>query len=131
MAIANIQETLLMYTKQKSSVNAKLSDVMMDMYTITRQNADEQQKFLTRSQDLYYDPDFGYGKDEAYFELSEQLEDEHEFELARLNAWESELELEKNELETQLNEITNFENTWTKLLQTNVKNDFSYGSAGK
>ena len=39
----------------------------------------------------------------------------------------NQLELEKNNLETQLNEISTFESTWTKLLQTNIKSDFSYG----
>ena len=64
---------------------------------------------------------------EAYELLTEQLEQEHELELANLNSWEQELELEKNNLETQLNEINTFEATWTKLLQTNIKSDFSYG----
>ena len=59
--------------------------------------------------------------------LTEQLEQEHELELANINSWEQELELEKNNLETQLNEISTFESTWTKLLQTNIKSDFSYG----
>ena len=36
-------------------------------------------------------------------------------------------ELEKNNLETQLNEVNTFENTWTKLLQGCIKHDFSYG----
>ncbi len=57
----------------------------------------------------------------------EQCENEHELELANLNSWEQELELQKNNLETQLNEINTFESSWTKLLQTNVKSDFSYG----
>ncbi len=57
----------------------------------------------------------------------EQLEQEHELQLANINFWEQELELEKNNLETQLNEISTFESTWTKMLQTNIKGDFSYG----
>ena len=75
--------------------------------------------------EIYYNY---YETDNATYEmLTEQCENEHELELANLNSWEQELELEKNNLETQLNEITTFESTWTKLLQTNIKNDFSYG----
>lgn len=59
---------------------------------------------------------------------TEELEREHELELANINSWEKELELQKNNFETKLNEITTFENSWTKLLQTNIKNDFSYGA---
>lgn len=138
MAISNIHETLLMYTKQKSMINNQLSDVLMDMMTATRQTAEKQQEYNTRLQNAYYDEDLGYFSDaetedgkSAYMDLVEQMENNHEFELATLNAWESELELKKNTLETRLNEITTYETSWTKLLQTNIKNDFSYGGAGK
>ena len=70
------------------------------------------------------------GIDETYYqEITEQLEKEREFELANLNSWETELELDKNNYETRLNEVTTFEATWTKLMQTNIKNDFTYGGA--
>ena len=130
MAISNIQETLLMYTKQKSAINEQLSGVMFDMVSASRKSSELQQQYNQKLQDAYYDPDYGYGTDE-YMLIIEQYENDHEFELSTLEAWESELELEKNNLETQLNEITSFENSWTKLLQTNIKNDFSYGGAGQ
>ncbi len=130
MAISNIHETLLMYTKQKSAINEQLSGVMFDMVSASRKSAELQQQYNQKLQEAYYDPDYGYGKDE-YMVIVEQYENDHEFELSSLEAWESELELEKNNLETRLNEITSFENTWTKLLQTNIKNDFSYGGVGQ
>ena len=130
MAISNIHETLLMYTKQKSTINEQLSGIMFDMVSASRKSAELQQQYNQKLQDVYYDPDYGYGTDE-YIVIVEQYENDHEFELASLEAWESELELEKNNLETRLNEITSFENTWTKLLQTNIKNDFSYGGVGQ
>ena len=130
MAISNIHETLLMYTKQKSAINEKLSDVMFNMVSASRKTADLQQQYNQKLQDAYYDPDYGYGTDE-YMVIIEQYENDHEFELSTLVALEYELELEKNNLETQLNEITSFENSWTKLLQTNIKSDFSYGGAGQ
>lgn len=129
MAISNIHETLLMYTKQKSQINSQLSDVMMDMVSAARKNAEIQREYNNKVQDAYYDPDYGYGTDE-YMIIMEDYENEHEFDLQSLNAWESELEIEKNNLETRLNEITSYESSWQKLLQTNIKNDFSYG-AGK
>ncbi len=129
MAISNIHETLLMYTKQKTSINEQLSDVMMNMVSASRKNADIQRQYQQKLQSLYYDPDYGFGTQE-YDLIYEMYEDDHNFELSALEAWESELELEKNNLETRLNEITSFENSWTKLLQQNVKNDFSYGGGG-
>lgn len=125
MAISNIHETLLMYTKQKALINDKLSTNMMNTLSASRQTAENQAKYNDQMDNIYYN----YYEDdpETYELLTEQLEQEHELELANLNSWEQELELEKNNLETQLNEISTFESTWTKMLQTNIKSDFSYG----
>jgi hypothetical protein len=129
MAIANMHETLLLYTKQKSLINDKLSTNMMNMLNSSKQTAEAQAKYNDEMDDVYYnyyedDPD-------TYELLTEQYENEHELELANLNAWEEELELEQNNLETQLNEITTYESSWTKLLQTNIKSDFSYGGVSQ
>ncbi len=125
MAISNIHETLLMYTKQKALINDKLSTNIMNTLSASKQTAENQAKYNDQMDNIYYN----YYEDdpETYELLTEQLEQEHELELANINSWEQELELEKNNLETQLNEISTFESTWTKLLQTNIKSDFSYG----
>lgn len=127
MAISNIQETLLLYTKQKAMINGQLGDVMFNIMSATRQNADAQQKYNDTQQELYYEY---YGTDE-YQDMVEMAENDHELALANLQSWESQLELQKNNLETKLNEVTTFESSWTKLLQTNIKNDFSYGQVGQ
>ena len=125
MAISNIHETLLMYTKQKALINDKLSTNMMNTLSASKQTAENKAKYNDQMDNIYYNY---YDDDpETYELLTEQLEQEHELELANLNSWEQELELEKNNLETQLNEISTFESTWTKMLQTNIKSDFSYG----
>ena len=132
MALSNIHETLLMYTKQKSLLNRQLSDVMMDMVSATRQNAELQRQYNEKVQNAYYDDYNGYtAEPEAYIELLDLLENEHMFDLQNLESWESELELKKNSLETRLNEISSYEQSWTKLLQQNIKNDFSYGGGGQ
>ena len=129
MAISNIHETLLMYTKQKALINDKLSTNMMNTLNSSKQVAEKQSQYNAKVNDIYYD----YYEDdpETHEILIEKCNNEHELELANLNSWENELELEKNNLETQLNEITTFESTWTKLLQTNIKNDFSYGGVSQ
>ena len=127
MAISNIHETLLFYTKQKSLINDKLSSVMMDMLNSSKQTAENQAKYNDQLNSIYYEY-YEYDPETSAL-LTERCEQEHELELANINSWEQELELEKNNLETQLNEISTYESTWTKLLQTNIKNDFSYGGA--
>ena len=125
MAISNFQETLLFYTKQKSLINDKLSKTMMDLLSSSRKTAESQAKYNDKVDDIYYN--YYETDSESYEMLTEQAEREHELELADLTSWEQELELEKNNLETRLNEITSYESTWTKLLQTNLKSDFTYG----
>ena len=98
---------------------------MMNMLNATKQNAENQALYNDEVNTIYH---AYYESDpETYELLMEQCEQEHELALANLNSWEQELELEKNNLETQLNEINTFEGSWTKLLQTNIKGDFSYG----
>lgn len=128
MSIANLQEKLLFYTQQKSRISSELSNVQMNQLSATKQSATKQQEYNDKLSALYYDEDYGYGTDE-YSEMLLELQNEHEFELASLNSWESELELQKENLETQLNEISSYENTWQKLLSNNIKVEFQYGGA--
>ena len=129
MAIANYQEKLLFYTQQKSQISMKLSDIQMKQLSASKSTATKQQEYNAKLSALYYDEDYGYGTDE-YSEMLLQLQNEHEFEMASLNSWESQLDIEKENLENQLNEIQSYETTWQKILQANIKNDFSYGGVG-
>ena len=129
MSIANLQEKLLFYTRQKSRINLQLSNIQMNQLSATRSSATKQQEYNQKLSALYYDEDHGYGTDE-YSEMLLELQNDHEFEIASINSWESELELQKENLETQLNEVSSYENTWQKLLQTNIKNEFTYGGTG-
>lgn len=126
MAISNFQEKLLFFTQQKSRLSLQLSDVQMKQLSATKNVAQKQQEYNSKLSALYYDEDYGYGTDE-YNEILLQLQGEHEFELSQINSWESQLEMEKENLETQINEIQTYENTWQKLLAAAIKADFVYG----
>ena len=120
MAISNLQEKLLFYTQQKSLISAKLGDVQMRQLSASKSIAEKQQAYNNQLSALYYDEEYGFGT-EAYTEILMELQNEHEFELASINSWESELELQKENLETQLNEINGYESAWQKLLLSNIK----------
>ena len=45
MSISNLQETLLMYTKQKSLINEKLTNVMFNLTQATQKTANLQDLF--------------------------------------------------------------------------------------
>lgn len=129
MAISNFQEKLLFYTQQKSRISMQLSDVQMRQLSASKIIQTKQQEFNAKLSALYYDEEYGYGTDE-YSEMLLQLQSEHEFELASINSWESQLDIEKENLETQLNEIQSYESTWQKLLSAAIKTDFVYGGIG-
>ena len=129
MAISNFQEKLLFFTQQKSRLSLQLSDVQMKQLFATKNVSQKQQEFNAQLSALYYDEECGYGTD-AYGEILLQLQNEHEFELSQINAWESQLDMEKENLETQINEIQTYENTWQKLLAAAIKADFVYGGIG-
>lgn len=129
MAIANFQEKLLFFTRQKSRISSQLSNVQMTQLSATKAAAQAQMEYNQQLQDLYYDPDYGYGTEE-YAEILLQLQNDHEFELASLTAWESQLDMQKENLETQLNEISGYETAWQKLLSQNIKVDFTFGGSG-
>lgn len=126
MAIANLHEMLLSYTKQQSAINAKLGQVFMDLATATRSYAAKQQQYNEQVQNYYYQ--YNESDPDLYYDLVETLENEHELDLARLESWESNVEVQKNELETQLSEVTTFRDNFMKLLSNNIKKDFTYGS---
>ena len=129
MAVSNLHERLLFFTQQKSIINTKLSNIQMQQLSASKSVASKQQEYNNKISELYYDPDYGYGTDE-YSEMLLQMQNDHEFELANINAWESELEVQKESLETQLNEINGYESAWQKLLLSNIKNEFMYGGIG-
>ena len=129
MSIANLQEKLLFFSRQKSRLGNQLSNIQMQQLSATRKSATSQMAYNQQLQELYYDPDIGYGTDE-YADVLVQLQSDHEFEMASLTAWESQLEARKEATETQLNEITNYENSWQKLLANNIKVEFTYGGVG-
>lgn len=129
MAISNLQEKLLFYTQQKSRISTKLSDIQMQQLAASRQVSEKQLEYNSQLSDIFYE----YGDTDLYGELLLELQSEHEFELSKINTWESELELQKEGLETQLNEISSYEQAWQKLLTNNIKVEFTYGgsSSGK
>lgn len=129
MAISNLQETLLMYTKQKSMFNQKLANVMFNLTSAARQTSELQEQYNQKERNYYYQYNDDPSLQDEYTEVMEQLLKEHEFDLANIQSWENELNMNKENYETRLNIVTKYESSWQKLLSTNIKNDFTYGGA--
>lgn len=131
MAVANLNEKLLFYTLQKSMLTNKLSNVQMTLLSASRAQIAASAAFNNRLSELYHDPIIGFNADpDTYNQYYIQLQSEHELELSRLNAWESQLDAEKDSYEAQLSEIQSYEKSWEGLLKKNIQSDFTYGGAG-
>ena len=129
MSISNFQETLLMYAREKSRLNLKFSDIQFNLSAATRKAMLEQQRFndkMTQYSYMYTDNDLVA---DEYEDLIDELEIEYEFNLKNLDSWEEQLQLDKDNLELKLSEITANEASFRGLLKTDIKNDFSYGGA--
>ncbi len=128
MAIANLTEKLLFCTLRKSALNLQLSNIQMTQLSATQKQLDAQAQYNQNLQDLYYDPNIGHDANpDAYTEYLIEMQGEHELELATINAWESQLENQKEAVETKLAEVTTYETSWQNLLKQNIQKDFTYG----
>ena len=135
MAISNLQETLLMYTKYKSRMNLRISDIQLNMLAATKQETIIQDKYNKQMRDYYYEYNqynFGEGdnRQDEYNALCEALENEMESRLNNLRSWEDQLNTDKLDYEVRLSEITANENQIKQQLKTNLNSDFTYGGAG-
>ncbi len=133
MAISNLQETLLMYTKYKSMINYSLADIQMNILEATKQTTD-QQAIYNEAQQQYYDYYEQEGMEEyhdEYVALMAELENEYEFRLDNIKSWEEQLMTDKLSYEARLAEIQANENSVRSLLKTNLKSDFTYGGSGQ
>ena len=56
MSIANLQEKMLFFTRQKSRLNNQLSNIQMQQLSATRRSTTSQMAYNEQLQNLYYDP---------------------------------------------------------------------------
>ena len=129
MPIANLQETLLNYTKRLSALNLNLSQNIMNTVSATRAYATEQQKYNEKLED--YRALYELADPDGFEELEAMLEHEHDLSMKRLESWESTLQAEKDQIELEISQITANKNNFEKLLGNNIKKDFSYGGTAK
>jgi len=137
MAISNLNETLLMYTKYKNRMNRRMLDIQMNLLSATKTEADIQSKFNAKQQEYYYEYNQHQGGEgmeiyqEEYNALCAEIENEMQVRLKNVKSWEEELTAEQLNCEVRIAEMTANENTVKQQLKTNLKSDFTYGGAGQ
>ena len=54
MAISNLQETLLMYAKEKSRLNLQFNDIQFNLASATKKTLAAQQQYNNKMSNYYY-----------------------------------------------------------------------------
>ena len=131
MSISNLQETLLMYTREKSRLNLRFNDIQFNISSAARKNMLLQQQYNSKMSEYYnmYASESIYS--DEYERLCQDLEIEYEFNIKNIDSWEEQLQLDKELIEVKLNQIAANENSFRSLLKSNIKNDFSYGGVSQ
>lgn len=126
MAFVGIQGTIDFYIMQESDLTNQLTDIMMSITRASKETSSLAIETNNKKEDVKNE--YQVGTDD-YKEEMKNVEDEYEYKLAEITAWESELETQKNELETTLKSTTSYKESFQSALKSNVQNDFKYGGS--
>lgn len=132
MAIAGVQNTLLLYTMEKADLTTQLTSIMNKLTLASSKQLGLMQK--TTEKKAYYANYIEQNPQAAdtteYQATIEAVEDDYELQLAEINNWEKQLETQQNSIETKLKVVTSYEESWNSVLKSNIKKDFTYGQSG-
>lgn len=124
MSFVGIQANLNFYTEREADLTDELSDILTNITQATRKisNITEEEAELRGEVREQYDP----GSDE-YKDAMQKIQDDHTMKLADISEWESELETQKQQIETELKATTSYKESFTAVLKQNVQKDFKFG----
>lgn len=137
MTYAGILATVQLYQLEKADLTSQISDILMDITKASKKTSDYMTDETQKIRDLKkeYGVDTGSSttssSDSTEYEVAlQELEDEYDAKLAEVNSWEKELEMQKQNLQTELTAVGSYLESFQKVLQDNVKKDSSYGGGG-
>lgn len=140
MAIANLHETLLMYTMRKNQLSLEIMELQSQKQLALSSTADtnnllsagqaelrayyknlynENEEYQCNYTDYTEIPDF----EEAYARITAQYQEQ----LDELAAWETQLNAQLTAKSAEMEEINAYEESIKAMLQSNIQEDFNYG----
>lgn len=123
MAFVGIQQTVNLYSMEQAQLTNKLSDIMMEITTASGENTKLVQEESAKKKAVKEQ----YDTTDAEYDVEmSEIEDDYELKLAKITEWESELEVQKESMETQVQAITSYKESFTSALKQNVAKDFKY-----
>ena len=126
MSYASIQSTVDLYTQREAQLTNHLSDILNSVALATRQSGTLADKASTsrRAVMAEYDKD-----DDEYKPAMDEIQNEYQDNLAHISSWESELEIQKEEMETEIQATSTYKESLLAALKQNVQKDSKYGGS--
>jgi len=127
MSFSGIQATINFYTVEQADLTNELTGIMQDITAAGSQTtliADS-----TSKKRSLVEQTCSSGTD-AYQNQMNNIENDYELEMSKINSWENQLEVKKQQLETELQATTNYKESFTSALKQNVQADFKYAQGG-
>jgi len=127
MADAGLLLTVDSYTIQQSDLTNQLSDIMTSITRASQESTSILQK--TSDERAAVAKKDTVGSDQYNADMG-AIDDEYKVKLAEVNEWETELENQKEELQTQIEAISAYKDSFQAALKQNVQSDYKFGGSG-
>lgn len=128
MSFTGIQTTVDFYLMQEATLSNELTDIMTKITQATNQISEvstytSQQREAVKAEC----PD---NTSAQYKAAMDDIESEYECKLSNISAWESELQVEKEAKQTEIQATRSYAESFKSALKENIQKDFKYGGAG-
>lgn len=129
MAYAGILATIEFYQARKDDLTSQLSDMMLEISQATKQSGDVAQEESKKKQTLLdkAKADSTYADSTEYEQDKQDLETKYNARLEEINEWEKELEIDKQNIQTEVEATSAYLESFTSMIKDNIKRDFTYG----
>lgn len=129
MAEAGLLATIQFYTARKDDLTSELSDIMLEINRATAKSGDVSEEESKKKQTLLNKAksDSTYADSTEYQADMQEFDDQYNAKLASINEWEKELEVEKQNIQTEVEATSAYIESYTSMIKDNIKRDFTYG----
>lgn len=125
MASAGMLGTVDLYILERDDLTKQVSDILLDITRASGKTSEIMQQETKQEQAL--EKEYGSTDSTEYQAALSELKDEYDLKLQNINTWEKELEVQKQNDQTQLQEVNNYIESFQSVLKNNIKKDYTYG----
>lgn len=127
MAIAGLQGIINFYISRECDLTNSLSDIMMKITSASRKTASITTQMSDAKNALK--EEFGGDTDDVdYQDAKDEMDDYYNVKLADISSWEAELDVQKEEIKTELEMVKNSKESYQAIIKKNIQEDFKYGA---